>query len=61
MNFNSWELLRIQAIKAAGLEGHSKANELYYWCWAKFGRYGANEVLCALCDMAEIEIEDLKW
>lgn len=53
MNATDWDLFRIQAIKAAGLEGHPKAAELYSWCWERYGEYGKDEVLVALCDMAE--------
>lgn len=54
-----WELFRIQTIKAAGLEGHPKANEFYSWCWERYGHYGNDakeEILHAMCDMAEIEL-----
>lgn len=58
MSATEWELFRIQAIKAAGLEGHPKANQLYADTWNMFGWCGKAEVLCALCDMAEIVLEE---
>ncbi len=57
MNAADWDLFRIQAIKAAGLRGHPQADEFYSWCWERYGDQGKDEVLNALCDLAEIELE----
>jgi hypothetical protein len=57
MDAIDWELFKIQTIRAAGLEGHPKAEELYAWCWERYGDVGRDEVLNALCDLAEIELE----
>lgn len=54
MSPNDWELFRYQAIKAAGLQGHPKANQLYSDAWEMFGQYGKDEVLVGLVEMAEI-------
>lgn len=59
MDAVDWELFRIQTIRAAGLEGHPRANEFYSWCWERYGHYGNDakeEILHAMCDMAEIEL-----
>jgi hypothetical protein len=58
MNATDWELFKIQAIKAAGLEGHPQANIMYSWCWSVFGHAGKDEVLVALCDLAETILGD---
>ena len=57
MTSTDWEIFRIQAIKAAGLEGHLKANTMYSWCWSVFGHAGKDEVLVALCGLAESILE----
>jgi hypothetical protein len=58
MTATDWEIFRVQAIKAAGLEGHPKANELYSEAWNRCGWAGQVEVLICLCDLAEIEISE---
>jgi hypothetical protein len=57
MTASDWEIFRINAIKAVGLEGHPLANETYSWCWRVFGSWGKDEVLCALADLAETILE----
>ncbi len=54
MNATDWELFKFQAIRAAGLQGHPKANQLYADAWEMFGEYGKDEVLLGLVEMAEI-------
>lgn len=51
-----YELFRIQAIKAAGLEGNPHANILYEMAWKNAWQFGKEEVLEHLCDMAETEL-----
>ncbi len=57
MDAADWELFKLQAIRAAGLEGNPKAEELYAWCWERYGSQGKDEVLLALCDLAEVDAE----
>ena len=49
-----YELFRIQALKAVGLWGHPKANDLYEVAWASGYEGGKDEVLCHLADLAEM-------
>ena len=53
-----WEIFRIQAIRAAGLEGHPKANDLYAVAWGSGYPGGRDEVLIHLVDLAEIFLEE---
>jgi hypothetical protein len=53
-----YELFRVQAIRAAGLEGHPKANDLYEVAWGSGWEGGKEEVLCHLCDLAEMLLEE---
>ena len=53
------ELFRVQAIRAVGLEGHPKANELYAQAWKNGHEGGEDEVLCHLADLAEIELGEV--
>ena len=59
MDGTDWEIFRIQAIKAAGLEGHPKANELYEVAWGSGHEGGRDEVLIHLVDLAEIFLEEV--
>jgi hypothetical protein len=54
LSATEWELFRLQAIRAAGLEGHPKANEAYSHAWNVAGVYGKDEVLLYLVEYSEI-------
>lgn len=58
MSSNEWELFKFQAIRAAGLQGHPKAERLYADAWEMFGEYGKDEVLLGLVEMAEIVLAE---
>ncbi len=58
-DFGLWpdcELFRIQAIKAAGLQGHPKASELFEQAFRNGHEGGVEEILNHLCDLAEMEL-----
>lgn len=57
MDATAWELFRIQAIKAVGLEGHPNADEAYSLAWKHGHEGGRDEVLNHLADIAESILE----
>lgn len=58
MSSIDWELFRVQAIKAAGLEGHWFADEAWALAW-KYGHEGGKEeILNSLMDIGEALLED---
>ena len=52
---NEYELLRFQLYKISNLP-EVKFNEIYTWCWDKFGYYGKYEVIESFLDRIENEI-----
>ena len=58
MQPTDYELFRIQAIRAVGLEGHPLANHLYKLAWDYGWQGGLDEVLHQLADLAEMELEE---
>lgn len=57
MDAVAWELFRIQAIRAVGLEGHPHAAEAYCLAWKNGHEGGRDEVLVHLCGIAEMILE----
>lgn len=57
MTATDWELFKIQAIKAVGLEGHPRAEESYSLAWKYGFEGGVCEVLIHLDCIAEMILE----
>jgi hypothetical protein len=57
MNATDWELFRLQALKAVGLDGHPNANEAYILAWKNGHEGGREEILNHLADIAESILE----
>lgn len=56
MDASEWSLFMVQAIRAAGLDGHPKAKELYELAWENGHEGGKEEVLNHLLDLADMEL-----
>ena len=57
MDAIDWELFKIQAIRAVGLEGHKDAEEAYSLAWKNGHEGGKGEVIIHLCGIAEMILE----
>jgi hypothetical protein len=52
------EIFRNDAIEAAGLTGHPKADKLFHYAWREGHASGRCDVAIILCEIAELMLED---